>query len=115
MKIKSCRSKIGLKLASELLYYKENARKVPEQEFEAIMQNTTTEEITPELIMSLKPRVEEFLNEKEDVMDCKNMFQAHVCFEVIKQLYNSKMKEYIKELSHISEKLRYYDQILAQK
>jgi hypothetical protein len=25
------------------------------------------------------------------------------------------MKEYIRELSHISEKLRYYDQILAKK
>lgn len=79
------------------------------------LKNISPEEITPELIKSLKPKIEDYLNEKVDYLDCKNMFEAHVCFEVIKQLYNSKMKEYIKELSHISEKLRYYDQILAKK
>lgn len=79
------------------------------------LKNISPEEITPELIKSLKPKIEDYLSEKADYLDCKNMFEAHVCFEIIKQLYNSKMKEYIKELSYVSEKLRYYDQILAKK
>lgn len=73
------------------------------------------EEVTPELIKQLKPKIEDYLNEKVEFMECGNMIEAQICFEVIKQLYNSKMKEYIKELSHISEKLKYYDQILAKK
>ena len=55
------------------------------------------------------------MKEKIDYLDCQNLFEAHVCLEIIKQLYNSKMKEYIKELGVISNKLRYYDEYIAKK
>lgn len=48
-------------------------------------------------------------------MECQNLFEAHVCLEIIKQLYNSKIKDYIKELGVISNKLRYYDEYIAKK
>lgn len=85
------------------------------------MQVLSTEDITPELIKSLKPKVagrneiEDYLKEKIDYLDCQNLFEAQVCLEIIKQLYNSKMKEYIKELGVISNKLRYYDEYIAKK
>ena len=85
------------------------------------MQLVSSQEITPEIIKSLKPKVgpaeqiEDYLKEKIEYLDCQNLFEAHVCLEVIKQLYNSKMKEYIKELGVISEKLKSYDNYIAKK
>lgn len=86
------------------------------------LQLVSTEDITPELIKGLKPKVlvcnrqiEDYLKEKIDYLDCQNLFEAHVCLEIVKQLYNSKMKEYIKELGIISNKLRYYDEYIAKK
>lgn len=94
-----------------------NSKSANESDFRLNSQEEQNEplEITPALIKTLKPKIEDYLNEKIEYLDCKDIFEANICFEIIKQLYNTKMKEYIKELSHISEKLRYYDQILAKK
>lgn len=92
-----------------------NNIKIAPQNYYDDSQGIEPEEVTPELIKKLKPKIEDYLNEKVEFLECRNLVEAQICFEVIKQLYNSKMKEYIKELSHISEKLRYYDQILAKK
>lgn len=60
-------------------------------------------------------QIEDYLRENIDYLDCHNLFEAHVCLEIIKQLYNTKMKEYIKELGVISSKLKYYDEYIAKK
>lgn len=102
-------------------YHPEKSHQQSDSRIPAISQEAlasqlfSTENITPELIKALKPKIEEYLKEKRDFLDCQNLFEAHVCLEIIKQLYNSKMKEYIKELGVISNKLKYYDEYIAKK
>jgi len=37
------------------------------------------------------------------------------CFKAMKAIYNTRMKEYVTELTFISEKLKKYDEILTKK
>jgi kinesin family protein 6/9 len=46
-----------------------------------------------------------FLNERSLELEVKNLKEAQMCFEAMKDLYNSRMKEYVTELTFISEKL----------
>ncbi len=38
-----------------------------------------------------------------------------MCFAAIKELYHNRMKEYVTELSFISEKLHKYDELLTKR
>jgi kinesin family protein 6/9 len=38
-----------------------------------------------------------------------------MCFSAMKELYHNRMKEYVTELSFISEKLHKYDELLSKK
>jgi kinesin family protein 6/9 len=46
-----------------------------------------------------------YLNERSSSLEVKSIFEAQLCFEAMKDLYNSRMKEYVTELTFISEKL----------
>ena len=46
-----------------------------------------------------------YLNEKIQNLEVKNVYEAQLCFEAMKEIYNSRMKEYVTELTFISEKL----------
>lgn len=41
--------------------------------------------------------------------------EATECFKAMKAIYNTRMKEYVTELTFISEKLKKYDEILTKK
>lgn len=56
-----------------------------------------------------------YLNERTPVLEVDNLEEAQACFEAMKDLYNSRMKEYVTELTFISEKLQKYDEILTKK
>lgn len=43
------------------------------------------------------------------------MEEATECFKAMKAIYNTRMKEYVTELTFISEKLKKYDEILTKK
>ena len=45
----------------------------------------------------------------------KDLDEATECFKVMKAIYNTRMKEYVTELTFISEKLKKYDEILTKK
>ena len=45
----------------------------------------------------------------------KNIDEAKECFKIMKAIYNTRMKEYVTELTFISEKLKKYDEILTKK
>ncbi len=53
----------------------------------------------------IQQKVEMFLNERSLELEVKNLKEAQMCFEAMKDLYNSRMKEYVTELTFISEKL----------
>ena len=56
-----------------------------------------------------------YLNEKSEDLSVENMTEAQLCFKAMKEIYNSRMKEYVTELTFISEKLQKYDEILSKK
>ncbi|CAD8172512.1 unnamed protein product [Paramecium pentaurelia] len=60
-------------------------------------------------------KVELYLNERITQLDIKSVEEAQICFEAMKDLYNTRMKEYVTELTFISEKLQKYDEILTRK
>ena len=56
-----------------------------------------------------------YLNEKKEELVVGNMGEAQMCFKAMKDIYNTRMKEYVTELTFISEKLQKYDEILSKK
>jgi len=56
-----------------------------------------------------------YLNEKNEELIVGNMGEAQMCFKAMKDIYNTRMKEYVTELTFISEKLQKYDEILSKK
>ena len=56
-----------------------------------------------------------YLNEKNEDLSVENMVEAQLCFKAMKEIYNSRLKEYVTELTFISEKLQKYDEILSKK
>jgi len=76
---------------------------------------SSPERITPSLVEKLAPKIEDYLNEKGELVECRDLMQAHVCFEITKHIYNSKMIECIKELGQITDKIKYYDKVLGEK
>ncbi|KRX01515.1 P-loop containing nucleoside triphosphate hydrolase [Pseudocohnilembus persalinus] len=63
----------------------------------------------------LQKYVENFLNEKETDIPIQNLQESKLCFHLMKNIYNIRMKEYVTELTYISEKLYSYDELLSQK
>lgn len=60
-------------------------------------------------------RVDSYLNEKNDDLIANSPAEAQVYFRAMKDIYNTRMKEYVTELTFISEKLQKYDEILSRK
>lgn len=56
-----------------------------------------------------------YLNEKNEELNVTSLSEAQLCFQAMKEIYNSRMKEYVTELTFISEKLQKYDEILSKK
>ena len=56
-----------------------------------------------------------YLNEKNEELIVGTMNEAQLCFRAMKDIYNTRMKEYVTELTFISEKLQKYDEILSKK
>lgn len=56
-----------------------------------------------------------YLNEKNEELTVTSLSEAQLCFQAMKEIYNSRMKEYVTELTFISEKLQKYDEILSKK
>ncbi len=46
-----------------------------------------------------------YLNEKTNSLKVRDLNEANACFQAMKDLYNTRMKEYVTELTYISEKL----------
>jgi hypothetical protein len=45
------------------------------------------------------------MNEKCDSLEVKDLEEAKLCFRAMKELHNSRMEDYLKELYTISKKL----------
>ena len=60
-------------------------------------------------------RVDLYLNEKNDNLNVTSAAEAQLYFRAMKDIYNTRMKEYVTELTFISEKLQKYDEILSKK
>ena len=60
-------------------------------------------------------KVDLFLNEKVSELQVQTIQEAQKCFQAMKELYNTRMKEYVTELTFISEKLQQYDELLSLK
>jgi len=66
-------------------------------------------------------RIENYLNDKDPHLFVnvnlifQNIEEAIECFKAMKAIYNTRMKEYVTELTFISEKLKKYDDILTKK
>lgn len=84
-------------------------------EVSAIKKKPIDKDITAEEINHLKDKVEDFLNDKNDTINATSDKEVSLCFEIIKYLYNDKIREYIKELNLINDKLSYYDKIIEKK
>lgn len=63
----------------------------------------------------LSERVSQYMNEQAPSLDVNNMKEASQCFQLMKNLYNTRMKEYVTELTFISEKLSKYDEIINKR
>ena len=59
--------------------------------------------------------MEHFLNDKSKRLELRSLKEAELCFSTMKELYHNRMKEYVTELSFISEKLHKYDELLSKK
>ncbi|CAK83511.1 unnamed protein product (macronuclear) [Paramecium tetraurelia] len=70
---------------------------------------------TPISQKDIQEKVELYLNERIPMLDVKSIEETQKCFEAMKDLYNTRMKEYVTELTFISEKLQKYDEILTRK
>ncbi|KRX08676.1 P-loop containing nucleoside triphosphate hydrolase [Pseudocohnilembus persalinus] len=60
-------------------------------------------------------KVDQFLNERDENIEVSDANEAYQCFYAMKQLYNTRMKEYVTELTFISEKLQKYDELLSKR
>ena len=60
-------------------------------------------------------KVEAYLNEKIDKLNTKDLVEAQAHFRAMKDVYHSRMREYISELNSISLKLKKYEDILSKK
>ncbi|EGR32343.1 kinesin motor domain protein [Ichthyophthirius multifiliis] len=60
-------------------------------------------------------KVDQYMNEKIDNLEVKDLEEAKLCFRAMKELHNSRMEDYLKELYTISKKLQQYDEFLPQK
>lgn len=56
-----------------------------------------------------------YLGEKVPDIECDNLDEAKLCLYVMKEIYHSRMQEYISELTDISQKLQKYDYLLSKK
>lgn len=56
-----------------------------------------------------------FMNQPNADLEVESLAQARRYFRKMKELYSSRMSEYVKELTFISEKLNRYDAILTEK
>ena len=52
------------------------------------------------------------MNNYENELSVANLGQAKRYFKKMKEMYHSKLNQYVKELTFISEKLTRYDQIV---
>ncbi|EAS00681.2 kinesin motor catalytic domain protein (macronuclear) [Tetrahymena thermophila SB210] len=59
-------------------------------------------------------KVDEYMQDKIDQLEVKNMVEAKLCFRAMKEYHKSTMADYLKELSDISKKLQQYDALLPQ-
>ena len=55
------------------------------------------------------------MNNFENDLQVANLGQAKRYFKKMKEMYHSKLNEYVKELTFISEKLTRYDEIVLEK
>jgi len=90
-----------------LQLYKENPRQA------ALVYNKESEAVAD--YSDVLTKADLYLNEKNEDLDIGNMGEAQLCFKAMKEIYNSRMKEYVTELTFISEKLQKYDEILSKK
>ena len=49
------------------------------------------------------------------ILIIQDLEESTECFKAMKAIYNTRMKEYVTELTFISEKLKKYDEILTKK
>jgi len=63
----------------------------------------------------INANVEAYLNEKVDKLTVKDVSESQAYFRAMKDVYHSRMREYITELNAISLKLRKYEDILSKK
>ena len=55
------------------------------------------------------------MNNIDSQLTFENMAQAKKYFKKMKEMYHSRLNEYVKELTFISEKLSRYDEIVQEK
>ena len=60
-------------------------------------------------------KIERFMNNHENELSVTNTSQAKRYFKKMKDLYHSKLNQYVQELTFISEKLTRYDQIVLER
>lgn len=60
-------------------------------------------------------KVDEFLNDNSKELEVCSLEVAKLYFNSMRDMYNSRMKEYVNELNYISNKLEKYDEILTKK
>ena len=60
-------------------------------------------------------KVEAYLNDKIDKLNTKDLVETQAHFRSMKDVYQSRMREYISELNSISLKLKKYEDILSKK
>lgn len=65
--------------------------------------------------MGFIERIENYLNDKEQKLVVNDLDEVNECFKAMKAIYNTRMKEYVSELTFISDKLKKYDEILTKK
>ena len=60
-------------------------------------------------------KIERFMNNAESDISFESMAQAKRYFKKMREMYHSRLNEYVKELTFISDKLSRYDQIVQEK
>lgn len=63
----------------------------------------------------ISEKVDEFLNNNYKELEVSSLEEAKLYFNAMRDMYNSRMKEYVNELNYISNKLEKYDEILTKK
>lgn len=92
-------------LLRELQIYKQNPKKTEEKSSNNVVLDYN----------DILTKTDLYLNEKNEELHVENISEAHMCFQAMKDIYNTRMKEYVTELTFISEKLQKYDEILSKK